>query len=304
MPRVSIVIPAYNAERLLAPTLESALGQQFKDFEIVVVNDGSVDKTMEIAESFGPPVRVIDQKNRGMSAARNRGIESGDSEFIALLDSDDIWHPAKLACQLSGFESNPKAAICYTGFDWWWGDDQPEWAMARRTAATDPDLSGWIYHALILDNWALPSSLLFKRSAWQQVGPFLCDDQQTDDWEFIVRASRQCQYLRLRESFVLYRQVASSLSKRMPSRNVSELMRDSLITRYGMSSPDGTPVDTDALARQRYRGWRNFADAHCARGDFRLGLQTFRRLLFTGPSRPYTALSLAMACRRRLFPHT
>ena len=92
MPRVSVVIPAYNAAALLGGTLESTLNSIYQDMEIIVVNDGSQDETAGVASSFGHRVRVITQKNAGMSASRNRGIEESDSEFIALLDSDDIWH--------------------------------------------------------------------------------------------------------------------------------------------------------------------------------------------------------------------
>lgn len=95
MPRVSVVIPAYNAAALLAPTLESVLNSTYRDLEVIVVNDGSQDETAAVASDFGPRVRVISQKNAGMSASRNRGIQDSDSEFIALVDSDDIWHPQK-----------------------------------------------------------------------------------------------------------------------------------------------------------------------------------------------------------------
>lgn len=301
MPRVTIVVPAYNAERFLKPTLESAAAQTFRDIDIVVIDDGSSDATGLIAESFGHPVRVVRQPNAGMSASRNRGIASSDSEYIALLDSDDLWHPQKIERQLEALAQRTDAGLCFTGFVWWHGEDLSSWFNEPRGGVLDPRFCGWVYHELILDNWALPSSWLMRRSMCNQTGPFLCDNQQTDDWEYVVRASCQFPFIKLREDFVLYRQLSSSLSKRIPTANFGELMRESLLGRFGLASPDGTPVDRRALRVQRYKGWRNFADTHCARGDFKLGLRTFGQLLADGPNRAETLLSLAMAFRRRLF---
>lgn len=302
MPLVTVVVPAYNAQNFLKATLESAVGQTFRDIDVVVVDDGSTDATGAIAEAMGGRVRVVRQSNAGMSASRNRGIASSDSEYIALLDSDDVWHPQKIERQLQAMHQRPTAGLCFTGFTWWYGEDQSAWLQEPRAAAVDPRFCGWIYHQLILDNWALPSSWLMRRTMWEQTGPFLCDNQQTDDWEYVVRASRHFPFVKLQEQFVLYRQLNSSLSKRMAIENFGELMRESLLDRFGLASPDGTPVDQSALERERYKGWRNFADAHCARGDFKLGLSAFGKLMATGPNRARTALSLALACRRRLFP--
>ena len=158
MPRVSVVIPAYNAAALLGGTLESTLNSIYQDMEIVVVNDGSQDETAGVASSFGHRVRVITQKNAGMSASRNRGIEESDSEFIALLDSDDIWHPEKIKWQLVALESHPDHAYCFTEFKSWHGESPLEFLATQRNGMMEPKLCGWIYHKLLLTNWALPSS--------------------------------------------------------------------------------------------------------------------------------------------------
>lgn len=97
---VSVVIPCYNAAPFLRETLDSVLGQTHQPLEVIVVDDGSTDESAAIAESYGPPVRVIRQRNRGESSARNRGIEESQGDWIALLDADDIWKPEKLEQQL------------------------------------------------------------------------------------------------------------------------------------------------------------------------------------------------------------
>lgn len=302
MPRVNIVVPAYNAEAFIADTVRSALSQTFADLQVTVIDDGSKDATAAHASLDDARVRVISQENRGMSRSRNRGMAEADSEFVALLDADDLWHPEKLRLQLQALQSRPDHDFCYTAFDVWHGEPRPGYFQEARSGCIDETLSGWIYPRLILDNHALPSSVLWRRSAWDRMGGFLTDNQQTDDWEYLVRASTQHRFVRLAESFVLYRQHAVSLSRRIPQTNTTELMRADLIRRFGMSSPAGHNVDPRALQAFQHRGWCNFADSHCAKGDLGLGLRTFARLLGHGPERGATLTKCAKSLFRRWVP--
>lgn len=304
MPRISVVIPAYNAGRFIEATLSSLCASTFPDFEALVINDGSSDDTAERATGIDPRIKVLSQSNAGMSASRNRGVAAGDSEFIALLDSDDLWHPEKLRHQVEQLSKHSDHDICFTEFTVWHGGDSADFMRQPREGRVDPAMSGWVYHHLILENHALPSSVLLRRSAWNRLGPFRCDDYKTDDWEYLVRASHQHRFLRLKESYVLYRQVATSLSKIMSPVNAHERMRESLIARFGLQSPDGTAVDPAALAYQRWRGAAVFADSHCARGDLGLGLRQFGRLLGSGPNRGATLGRLGKSLYRRMFPKT
>ena len=302
MPRVSVVIPAYNAAPFLGETLRSVLASDYRDFEVIVVNDGSKDETASIAASFGSRVRVITQENAGMSASRNRGIRESDSEFIALLDSDDLWHPEKIKWQSAALDSNNDYAYCFTEFMSWSGEPAAEFMSEHRSGKIEPKLSGWIYHKLLLTNWVLPSSTMFRRQAWSTTGPFLCNDQQTDDWEYFARSSQSYCFLKLLEPFVLYRQSPGSLSRKLPVKNTTELMRESLIQRYGITSRDGQQVDWEELGRRSYLGWSNFADSHCARGNLGIGLGAFGKLLLTGPQRGESLQRIAKSLTRRVFP--
>jgi len=302
MPRVSVVIPAYNAARYLGETLKSVLDSDYRDLDVVVVNDGSTDETEAIAVGFGSRVRVITQENAGMSASRNRGIEASDSEFIALLDSDDVWHPEKIKWQVGALDAHADHAYCFTEFKSWVGGASSEFMSERRHGDIEPKLSGWIYHKLILTNWALPSSIMFRRQAWGITGPFLCEDQQTDDWEYFVRSSQSFRFLKLVEPFVLYRQTPGSLSRKLAIKNSTELMRESLIARFGEKSPDGERVNVVELETRRYLGWSHFADSHCARGSLGIGLETFGKLLLTGPKRGESLQRLTKSLVRRVLP--
>lgn len=112
-PAVSVIIPAFNRAHCVAHAVESVLAQTFQDVEIIAVDDGSTDGTAEVLEKFGDRVRLIRQKNRGVSGARNTGVKAARGEWIAFLDSDDRWHPEKLERQLNALQKY-SAKVCFT----------------------------------------------------------------------------------------------------------------------------------------------------------------------------------------------
>jgi len=117
MPTASIIVPAFNVERTIARTLSTLLAQTFDDFEIVIVDDGSSDRTAEIAARFAQDirVRVITQANRGLAGARNSGIAAARGTFIGFCDADDLWLPGKLAAHVQHLQGNPQVGISYSG---------------------------------------------------------------------------------------------------------------------------------------------------------------------------------------------
>ena len=109
---ISVVIPLYNKEKQIRATLESVLAQSYQDFEIVIVNDGSTDSSVEkVAQVHDPRIRLIHQENAGVSAARNRGIEEANGEFIAFLDADDLWKPEYLKTQYELTQQYPECSV-------------------------------------------------------------------------------------------------------------------------------------------------------------------------------------------------
>lgn len=106
-PLVSVVIPTYNQPAFLREALDSVLAQTFADYEIIVVNDGSTDDTQEQLERYGDRIRVITQDNQGIGRARNRGMDAASGRYIAFLDHDDLWHPAKLETQVAYMQEHP-----------------------------------------------------------------------------------------------------------------------------------------------------------------------------------------------------
>jgi len=155
-PLVSVVIPCYNAAPFLRETLDSVLNQTRPILEVIVVDDGSTDDSAAIADSYGPPVRVIRQKNQGESVARNRGMDEAQGEWVALLDADDRWLPNKLERQVAALREGPDDVVCVYSDLVTFGSEQrrvsvPMWPVeweCRVRMLTTP----WIYPctALIL----------------------------------------------------------------------------------------------------------------------------------------------------------
>jgi len=119
MPKVSVVIPTYNRLLMLREAVDSVLKQDFEDFELIVVDDGSTDGTAEEIKRYGGRVILLQHsENRGVSAARNKGILHAKGKYVAFLDSDDVWVKGKLKIQVTFLDENPHYSFCYTDEIW------------------------------------------------------------------------------------------------------------------------------------------------------------------------------------------
>ncbi|MCS6319465.1 MAG: glycosyltransferase family 2 protein, partial [Nitrospira sp.] len=114
MPRVSVVIPTYNCARFLGQTIDSALRQAYRDFEIIVVDDGSTDDTQQVVAGYGKTIRYVYQANQGASAARNVALSIASGEFIAYLVADDLWIADKLSRQVEYLDAHPACGFLHT----------------------------------------------------------------------------------------------------------------------------------------------------------------------------------------------
>ncbi len=172
---ISVIIPTYNRVRLLHRALDSVYSQSLLPREVVVVDDGSDDDTADLIRRRYPEVRYQYQPKRGVSSARNRGIEMSRGEWIALLDSDDAWQPNKLHRQRTALQANPDYLACHTDEIW-----------VRRGMRVNPmkkhaKKGGWVFR----DNLPLcaisPSSVMIHRKVFEEVGRFdeslpVCED--------------------------------------------------------------------------------------------------------------------------------
>lgn len=207
MNKISVVIPAYNAERFLEATLESALSQTFPPCEVIVVNDGSTDRTEEIALSFGSRIHYIKQQNQGLSCARNTGIAAAKGEWIALLDSDDLMTPDKLYKQARVIDTNFDLVLIYSAFTFLYPDGS--------TKASDFFPSSNLWPALRYRSPILPSTCIIRRAALLEVGGFrTLPAEDWDMWFRLIRRYSAAAFHGLPESLLFYRQWENNLSKR------------------------------------------------------------------------------------------
>lgn len=184
MPWVSIIIPTYNRRDFLREAIRSVLEQSFRDFELIVVDDGSDDGTREmIQREFPGLLTYLYQENQGVSRARNRGLKLAQGEFVAFLDSDDLWLPRKLERQMAFMQSHPEAQICYTDEIW-----------IRRRVRVNPKkkhakYSGWIYPRCLPLCIISPSSALMRRGLLEEVGGFDEELPVCEDYDLWLRIS-------------------------------------------------------------------------------------------------------------------
>ena len=174
-PRVSVIIPTYNRGWIIKEAIDSVMVQDYRNFELIIVDDGSTDNTPDILNSYRGDIMVFRQENQGVSAARNRGFAAASGRFVAFLDSDDLWLPRKLFRQVEFFNKNPDAQICQTEETW-----------IRKGVRVNPKKrhkkpEGMIFEQSLALCLVSPSAVMIRRSLFDEVGVFdekllVCED--------------------------------------------------------------------------------------------------------------------------------
>ncbi len=185
-PLVSVIIPTYNRGGVIQEAIDSVLDQDFRDYELIVVDDGSDDNTPAILAAYGKKFTVMDQSNTGVSAARNRGIAAAAGQLIAFLDSDDLWLPQKLSTQVKFFQDNPDAFINQTQEHW-----------IRNGVRVNPQkrhhkFSGMIFEQSLALCLVSPSAVMIKKNLFDVVGVFDESLPACEDYDLWLRIS--CRY--------------------------------------------------------------------------------------------------------------
>lgn len=205
-PLVSVIVPAYNAQETIRAAIESALSQDMPPHEIIVVDDGSSDRTVEIVQEMAG-VRLLQQKNAGPSTARNVGMAASTGDWFGFLDADDVWLRPKLRLQFEALEQNPGTGMCSS-----------DWVRSRELAPPDPNLAQielrrFTWREILRLNRFQTSTALVRRDVAEAVGGFRPAIDGTEDWDFWLRCSRHTEDLHLEAPLVLYRDVGTSYSK-------------------------------------------------------------------------------------------
>ena len=199
MPCVSVIIPTYNRRDFLLEAVDSVLAQTYGDYELIVVDDGSIDGTEEALQRYGEQLQYVYQANQGVSTARNRGLELAHGKFIAFLDSDDLWMPKKIELQVACMDEYPDCQICYTDEIW-----------IRRGRRVNPKkrhakYSGSVYHHCLPLCIISPSSALMRRGLFDEVGVFDPALPVCEDYDLWLRVAARYPVLFIPERLIVKR---------------------------------------------------------------------------------------------------
>lgn len=216
-PLVTVIIPAWNAERTLRETLESVAAQTHRNLEIIIVDDGSSDRTAAIAVEYcaaEPRARLIEQANGGVASARNLGIEAARGEWVAPIDADDLWHPTKIEKQVAA----ALAAPVPPGFVYCWYqsiDEQGHVLGSSSRLAIDGPAFTQLAYANPVQNG---SALLLARRAVLDIGGYdpslrACGSEGCEDVMIQLQIARRHPVALVREHLVGYRKLAGSMSR-------------------------------------------------------------------------------------------
>lgn len=210
MPRISVVLPVYNGAPYLKEALDSILGQTFQDFELIAINDGSKDESLEILQACRDPrLVIVDQKNHGLAATLNIGIGMAKGDFIARQDQDDISRPDRFARQILFLEQNPESFAVGTWAEIIGLSGEPMGFHKHPVRAVD------IRFFLNFNNPFVHSSVMFRKSVLQTLGGYSTDKlrQPPEDFELFSRLARVGNLANLPEVLHLYREVRGSMSR-------------------------------------------------------------------------------------------
>jgi len=185
-PKVSVIIPTYNTAKYLDDAIASVLNQTYTNYEIIVIDDGSTDNTVEIVEKYQNKISYIYQENQGVSAARNKGIAASQGEFIAFLDADDIFMAHKLEKQVAVFERQPELGIVNSGYRLIRANG--EFIADIKRWETIPDLTTetWILYKPVL-----PSAMMFRKTWLEKVNGFDTRWSYSEDVDLVFRLIAQ-----------------------------------------------------------------------------------------------------------------
>jgi glycosyltransferase involved in cell wall biosynthesis len=220
LPLVSVVMPAYNVDWCVRRAIDSVLAQSFRAWELIVVNDGSTDGTKAALSSYGKAIRVIDQENRGMSAARNAGIKAARGALVAFIDADDYWLPDKLGRQVELLQTRPDIGFCSTSarIENPGGEFLNLWQF--RHNGTD------VLQTLFAENAAIAggcSAVIARKELLDQVGLFDERLRGFEDPDLWIRLAAVTGYACIDEALVVVMRRENSVS-----RNLYEMRKATL----------------------------------------------------------------------------
>ena len=252
-PKISVILPVYNGQIYLRAAIQSVLSQSFRDFELIVVNDGSSDGSRELLESFGDPrIRLFHQTNRGLAATLNIAIAQARGKYIARQDQDDICLSSRLQKQVEFLDAHADVGMVGTAAEIW-VEDTP-----TKRLLSHPIDDAKIRFELLFDNRFVHSSVMFRRAVIQDIGGY-CEDklrQPPEDFELWSRMMRKYRLANLPEALTVYREVQGSMSRTGVSPFLGSLIRISAENIAWATRREPETPEVNAMAHLYHRDYR------------------------------------------------
>ncbi len=248
-PKVSIIVPTYNAAGYIKAAVDSALSQTYKDCEVIVVDDGSTDKTKKVLEPHAASgkIKYVYQSNKGLAGARNTGIRAAKGDYIAFLDADDIFLPGKIAEQADFLKSHPDFGVCYC--DLLHFTDPPAKRVEAMRAGTEPRKfyhhrysypSGDILKPLLWRQFINPLAVVARRELFQEYGYFDETLRRSEDWDLWLRwAHAGAKFYYLDKILAYYRMRDVGNLSAIESEPMMKEKNLELFTRFGKTLTEG-----------------------------------------------------------------
>jgi glycosyltransferase involved in cell wall biosynthesis len=209
MPEVSVIIPTYNSAHFLPEAIDSVLAQTFRDYELIIVDDGSTDDTEEVVKRYGDKIKYLRQENRGPGPAKNTGIKNSRGPLIATLDADDKWLLDKLEVQVEYMRSHPQIGLVYGNVSTF--DDRG--VITEAYDGTHRKVyQGEVFDQLLLQNFISSITIMVRRESLEKVGMFPEDVMISEDWHLWLRIAKEYPIGYIDRPLALYRWQTQSLT--------------------------------------------------------------------------------------------
>jgi len=251
-PAVSVIMPVYNGEKYLRAAVESILTQTYSDFEFLILDDGSTDRSYSIISEYDDPrIKTFSHSNRGLAGTLNRGITHALGKYVARQDQDDISLPERFEKQVEFLEAHPAVGLLGT-----WArifEGNTETGRAHR----HPSDNAALKFALMFDNPFVHSSMMIRKSVFDSVGVYTTDPgrQPPEDYELWSRIARVCDVANIPEFLHMYREVPKSMCRddwnRLTDRAV-DISAENMALVLGGEALDETLIDLSALVHRAY----------------------------------------------------
>ena len=305
-PLVSVIIPTFNDNKFVTEAITSALSQTYDRNEIIVIDDGSTDDTSLILDSYRDKITVIDQENSGAGAARNKGINSANGQYIAFLDGDDVWKEDKLTKQVEYLEREPEIGLVWTDWLCMYPDNNGNYSIFKEPVdykygkTVTKITTGWLYNQLLFDCVVWTSTVVMRRSVIDKVGKFDKTLLRGQDYDYWLRTSRICKMHKINEVLAFYR-VYRGRRMTLQRVNYEYMILNRITDKWGFTDPEGNGINEKAFQKRMHKSCFSFAYGHFYDGDIGVAKNYFIKCLRHKPLSVKGLIYTAISSLRSLF---